>query len=93
MSMVGFVSVLLNLDVAVCMYSYVQLPARRLVGSSYSAGTRCAYPQTHAHAYTCTCTCRHTLINTHTAHPIPPLRGVLSQEFNGGRVASSFPPP
>jgi hypothetical protein len=24
----------------------------------------------------------HTLINTHTAHPIPPPRGVLSQELN-----------
>jgi hypothetical protein len=64
-----------------CMY--VQLSARRLVGSSYSAGTRCAYPHTHVHAYTCTCTCRYILINTHTAHPIPPPLGVLSQELNG----------
>jgi hypothetical protein len=32
----------------------------------------------------------HTLINTQTAHPIPPPRGVLSQELNGDRVASSF---
>jgi hypothetical protein len=28
------------------------------------------------------CTRRHTHINTHTAHSIPPLRGVLSQELN-----------
>jgi hypothetical protein len=65
------------------LYEYVQLSARRLVGSSYSAGTRCAH--THAHTYTCmhTCPC--------TAHPIPPLRGVLSQELNGVGWPVPFP--
>jgi len=67
----------------VLMYVYVQLSAWRLVGSSYTAGTRCTYPHCHAHAYTYTCTRRHTLINTHTAHLIPPPRGILSQELNG----------
>jgi hypothetical protein len=72
-------------------YMYVQLSVRRLVWSPYSAGTRCAYPHTHAHAYTCTCTRRHTLINTHTAHPIPPLRGVLSPELHGVGWPVPFP--
>jgi hypothetical protein len=62
---------------------YVQLSAQRLNGSSYSAGTRCAYPHTHAYTYTWTCIHRHTLINTHTTHPIPPPQGILSQELNG----------
>jgi len=37
----------------------------------------CTHTHTHVHTYTCmhTCPC--------TAHPTPPLRGVLSQELNG----------
>jgi len=37
------------------------------------------------------CTRRHTHINTHTAHPIPPQRGVLSQELNGVGWPVPFP--
>jgi hypothetical protein len=67
----------------VCMYvcMYVQLSARTLVGSPYSAGTRCAYTHTHTHMRTCPC----------TAHPIPPLRDVLSQELNGVGWPVPFP--
>jgi len=36
---------------------------------------------THTHAHTCPC----------TAHPIPPLRGVLSQELNGVGWPVPFP--
>jgi hypothetical protein len=65
------------MDGWMCVCVCVQLSARRLVGSSYSASTRYVRAHTHAHTYTCihTCPC--------TAHPIPPLQGVLSQELNG----------
>jgi hypothetical protein len=33
----------------------------------------------------------HTLINTRTAHPTPPLRGILSQELNGVGWPVPFP--
>jgi len=42
-------------------------------------------PDVHTH------TPMHTLINTHTAHPIPPPRGVLSQELNGVGWPVPFP--
>jgi hypothetical protein len=67
-----------------CMYVYVQLSARRLVGSSCSAGTRCAYPHIHAHAGT------HKYIYS-TPHITTARRTKPGVEW--GRVASSFPPP
>jgi hypothetical protein len=58
----------------------IQLSARRLVGSPYSDGTRCARTRTHIPAP------MHSTPHTTTARHIRP--GV-----EWGRVASSFPPP
>jgi hypothetical protein len=82
--------------IVVCIY--VQLSPRRLVGSSYSAGTRCARAHTHTHTHTHTCTRiylhMHTQAHTHkytySAPHIPP-RGVLSQELNGVGWPVPFP--
>jgi hypothetical protein len=65
---------------------YVQLSARRLVGSLYSAGTRCAYTHTCTHIYLHAHMPMHSTPHTTTARRTKP--GV-----EWGRVASSFPPP
>jgi hypothetical protein len=68
-------------------YMYVQLSARRLVGSSYSAGTRCARARTHTHTLYL-----HAHMPMHsTPHTTTVRRTKPGVEW--GRVASSFPPP
>jgi hypothetical protein len=63
------------------MYVYVQLSARRLVGSSCSAGTGCACIYTHTHTY------------LHAQHtPYHPCGRRTKPGVKLGRVASSFPP-
>jgi hypothetical protein len=65
----------------VCMYSYQP--------EGWLDPDRVPAPDVHTHTRAHTYTCMHTC--PLTAHPIPPPRGVLSQELNGVEWPVPFP--